>query len=90
MKAIKLEDEDKGVGQLKELLHTSDVVVRFTKQNGEDRTMVCTLRDAVVEQYERKGEEKKHRPETLYVVWDLQKDAWRMFDSGSLYEYHAL
>ncbi|MHA2055085.1 MAG: SH3 beta-barrel fold-containing protein [Candidatus Hodarchaeales archaeon] len=75
---------------LKELLKDNDVLVRFVKKNGEDRAMVCTLRQQVIEQYERKTVGSKPRPDTLYVVWDLEKDAWRMFDIGTLFEYHVL
>ena len=88
MEALRL-DPDNFV-DLKELLFENDVLVRFTKKNGDDREMVCTLRKQVIEQYEFKGETYKIKLGPLYVVWDLEKDAWRTFTEGSMYEYHPL
>ena len=86
MEALRLEAES--VRGLKELLNDHDVLVRFIKRNGEERAMVCTLRKQIIEQYIHKG--GKPRSETLYVVWDLEKDAWRSYDEGTIFEYHVL
>lgn len=65
---------------LKEL-HRGPVEVNFTKADGTQRVMNCTLQEGVVVPYERKteGDSTKVKQEDLLPVWDLDKGAWRSF-----------
>ena len=58
--------------------------VTFTKKNGEERTMFCTLMSEFLpETKETKKTDQKVNEEVL-AVWDLDKDAWRSFRLDSI------
>jgi len=65
--------------ELKAALHAGPVVVTFTKVDGTERTMRCTLQEGVVVPHEKKTERVKEAKENLVAVWDLEKSAWRSF-----------
>ena len=65
--------------ELKTALHAGPVVVTFTKADGTERTMRCTLQEGVVVPHEKKTERVKEAKENLVAVWDLEKSAWRSF-----------
>lgn len=64
------------------LLQTEDCTISFTKADGTTRTMKCTLRKDVTEQYELKGGWKKTAD--ILAVWDLEENGWRSFRYDSL------
>lgn len=69
--------------------------IRFTKVDGTDRTMNCTLRPDLLPppKETKEGEVKKSRGLTdskdHVVVWDLDKGAWRSFRIDSLKEINS-
>lgn len=73
--------------QLKDLLRTNVVVVRFKKADGTERVMNCTLRDDVVVPHEKTTERVKPVNESVCPVWDIDKKAWRSFRYDSVMEY---
>lgn len=85
--------------KLKTLLQSNIVEVTFTKKDGTDRTIKCTLDPVKVPQKvdpdagkpleEREWREVKHRetPEHLLAVWDLENNAWRSFRIDSVLDY---
>jgi hypothetical protein len=72
---------------VKEHLRKGLVEVRFTKANGEIRTMLCTTMPNLIgiQSYS-----SKPPPEHLCVVWDIDADAWRSFKLDSVIEYKVL
>lgn len=60
--------------------------VTFTKVNGEERVMDCTLMEGVVP--ETKGG-KKPNPEVLNV-WDVNKNDWRSFKIANVTSFEAV
>lgn len=63
------------------LLRTGPHIVTFTKADGTERVMNCTLEhDVISEQF---GESEKidpdAKPSSTLRVWDLDKEAWRSF-----------
>ena len=77
------------VDYTKKLKHGPCEVV-FTKQNGEERKMVCTLEEGVVPSYEKKTERTKVPNENVMSVWDLDKNAWRSFTLDSVTSFKEL
>lgn len=71
---------------IRDALHTGKVVVGFTKVNGEQREMLCTLRPDLIPSQPISENEKSKRKENLDVqaVWDLEKEAWRSFKFDSV------
>lgn len=64
------------------------IEITFTKVNGEQRNMRCTLRpDLLPETYINEAAEEKafHRvnPDTI-AAWDMQKGGWRSFRVDSV------
>jgi len=66
------------------LLKTNDVKVVFTKSDGSEREMSCTLRESAVVKYEKKTERTKAKSNDTISVWDLDKASWRSFRYDSI------
>lgn len=64
---------------LLELLRAGEVKVTFTKTDGTEREMVCTLKEGVVVPYEKKTERVKKVNDDVVPVWDIEEQAWRSF-----------
>ena len=63
--------------------------VKFTKVNGEERLMRCTLKeDLLPEPVASDAEINRNRApnDSVQVVWDLDKKAWRSFRIDSVLE----
>ena len=78
---------------LKKLLLEHILSVTFTKKDGTERTMLCTLKAEhlpVVEKHEDDEAKKdKKQSDTNVAVWDLEKKAWRSFKIDSVVSYKA-
>lgn len=62
----------------------SDVTVLFTKKDGTDREMLCTLAESLIPSDKRpKTENTKFSDEALRV-FDLDKQEWRSFRWDSI------
>jgi len=73
------------------VLHQHKVRVTFTKVDGTDRVMNCTLREDLipalnVEQIEKAV--KRTVNENIARVWDLDKESWRSFRLDSIKEFN--
>lgn len=71
------------------LLHENICVVVFTKKNGEERTMRCTLKKEAIDAVAAaKGGKATDRivsvPDHQVRVVDLDKNDWRSFDVDSV------
>ena len=65
-----------------EMLQTSQCRVIFTKVNGEERNMVCTLKEGVIPKASKDPiTQKKVRDisEEVLAVWDVKAEGWRSF-----------
>ena len=63
-------------------LQTSLCRVIFTKLNGEERDMLCTLKEGVIPRATKDPiTQKKVRDlnEEVLAVWDVNKKGWRSF-----------
>jgi len=70
---------------LEEMLRTGPAKITFTKTDGTERVMNCTLNESEVVAYEKKTERpaRKHN-ENVLVVFDLDKSEWRSFRLNSI------
>ena len=59
--------------------------VVFTKVNGEERTMLCTLHESVLPEPIITESTKKVNPDTI-SVWDIDNNGWRSFRIDSIKE----
>jgi hypothetical protein len=69
---------------LLELLRQGEIEVTFTKADGTDRIMKCTLQEGVVVPHEKKTERTKEPNADILPVWDIEKQAWRSFKLSSI------
>jgi hypothetical protein len=75
------------IGDLKQKLHNGIVRVTFTKVNGEERIMDCTLMESLIPSTDlHEGSARKHSDE-VQPVWDTEKAAWRSFRIDSVISY---
>lgn len=73
-----------GLAWLKGLLHERNVTVTFTKKDGTERKMECTLQESVVVPHEKTTDREKAKSDETLAVWDVEKSAWRSFRLDSI------
>lgn len=64
--------------------------VTFTKVNGEERVMRCTLEEGVIPIYEKKTDRTKAPNDNVVSVWDLDKSDWRTFTVSKVTAFKEL
>jgi hypothetical protein len=64
--------------------------VRFTKTDGTERTMRCTMNVPDDMIYEKKTERVKEINNNVLSVWDLEKQAYRSFRLDSIIDVSVL
>lgn len=86
MSALEWSKEDKPSFRkwLSSVLKENTVNVTFTKKDGTERAMKCTLQENVVVPYEQKTDRKKEANDDVFAVWDVEKSAWRSFKIDSV------
>ena len=78
-------DWDKFTDWLKGILHVGPATVTFTKKDGTERVMKCTLEEAVLPKVELKEDAKPRKESTTSMrVFDLEKQEWRSFTIKSV------
>jgi len=68
-------------------LHTNVVTVTFTKKDGSERVMRCTLQEEFLPAQDVKDIKEgkvRNKTEEVVSVWDLEKEAWRSFRLDSI------
>ena len=73
---------------IKNMLTTDIVNVKFKKTDGSERLMKCTLLEGWVKEYEKKSEKTRPVSEDTLSVWDVEKDGWRSFRYDSIIEIY--
>jgi len=74
--------------ELIESLKKNELRMVFTKLNGEEREIYCTLKEDVISGsgYQYKDNKRKKNSDIL-VVWDVDADGWRSMRWDSIKEY---
>ena len=82
--------------QMIDALKQGVVTVIFTKVDGTQRTMRCSLNEAHLPPKPEPDPSapapapvKPKRPPTNIVVWDVQKTEWRSFNIGSVIAWQS-
>ena len=65
--------------RIHKLLQTNKVEVNFTKMDGTNRKMICTLDSTLIPKDITFSEEHRKVSDDVLAVWDLEKDDWRSF-----------
>jgi hypothetical protein len=64
------------------MLKTNVITLNFTKKDGTERVMRCTLQPDLLPKVEHKTELKESKPvteQTAIPVYDLDNNGWRSF-----------
>ena len=69
---------------LSEALQNGVVTVTFTKTDGSERVMKCTLQESYLKPYEKKTERERVVNDNVISVWDVDNSGWRSFKYDSL------
>lgn len=77
-------DQSQGRDWLVGILRNNEVDVTFTKADGTERVMKCTLKEGVAIPHEKTTERVKEANENILPVWDIEKNAWRSFRIDSI------
>lgn len=81
--------EDKKIQHMKETLQRKICKIIFTKTNGEERVMHCTLNESMIPQSQNEDtpkRAKKINPD-VQAVYDVQAQGWRSFRWDLLKEF---
>ena len=75
--------------QIRQGLMSGIIEVSFTKKDGTDRTMKCTLNSQYLpEQKDLEQEiDKRNKSDEVIAVWDIEKEGWRSFRWDSVKGY---
>ena len=78
-------DWDKFTVWLKEMLQVSPVTVTFTKKDGSERVMNCTLQPSELPpQVVNENKKERKKSDDTLAVYDLDAKAWRSFTIKSI------
>ncbi|CAB4143464.1 WYL domain containing protein [uncultured Caudovirales phage] len=72
--------------EISKALHEQNAEITFTKKDGTDRVMKCTLRSEVAIPYEKKTDRTREGKENILPVWDLEADGWRSVNIDTIKE----
>jgi hypothetical protein len=81
------DDAKAGRDWLKSLLEENTVEVVFTKKDGTERVMNCTLKEDVLPTVQKEIEEDsftKTKAKDALAVWDVDASGWRSFRWDSI------
>jgi WYL_2, Sm-like SH3 beta-barrel fold len=67
-----------------EFLRANVAEVRFTKSDGTERLMKCTLKEDLVVPYSKKTDRTKEANNDIVPVFDVEKNEWRSFRVDSV------
>jgi hypothetical protein len=86
---VKVEDLSTFKVSVKETLRVGPAIVTFTKKDGTERVMKCTLEPSLVIHESKsivEGVEKKERKQSddAMAVYDLENNAWKSFRWASV------
>jgi hypothetical protein len=69
---------------IEEALRANVAEVRFTKSDGTERIMKCTLREDLVVRHVKKTDRVKEVNLDIVPVFDVEKNEWRSFRVDSV------
>lgn len=91
-KTKKIDYNDDGVRKMvRSILTIAEATITFTKKDGSERVMRCTLNSGLIpsDKQPKEDTEVKSRTDTVQVVYDLDADGWRSFSWNSVIEVKA-
>ena len=78
MRTSQINTED-GRDWLKSMLKSQEVTISFTKKDGTERKMICTLLESKIPAEKAPKNTGKAKSEDALAVFDVEKQDWRSF-----------
>jgi hypothetical protein len=72
------------------LVYNNPVAVKFTKADGSQRVLLCTLSKQLVPSVEHSRVDQVDPNQDYLRVWDLEKQSWRSFKYDTVMDYKVL
>ena len=72
-------DTKDGRDWLKSMLKSQEVTISFTKKDGTERKMLCTLSESKIPSEKSPKNTGKAKSEDALAVFDVEKQDWRSF-----------
>jgi len=72
-------DTKEGRDRMQALLKTQEVTISFTKKDGTERKMICTLAENKIPSEKMPKNSGKSKSDDALAVFDLEKNDWRSF-----------
>jgi len=72
-------DTKEGREWVQSLLKSQEVTISFTKKDGTERKMLCTLVESKIPSEKLPKNSGKSKSDDALAVFDIEKDAWRSF-----------
>jgi len=72
-------DTKEGRDRMQALLKTQEVTISFTKKDGTERKMLCTLAENKIPSEKMPKNSGKSKSDDALAVFDLEKNDWRSF-----------
>lgn len=72
--------------EISNALREQNAEITFTKKDGTERIMKCTLRDGVAIPYEKKTDRTREGIDNILPVWDMEANAWRSVNIETIKE----
>jgi hypothetical protein len=85
----KIDYNEEGIrNMVRSILNIAEASVTFTKKDGTERVMRCTLNRNSIPSDKHPKEDSKTKPRTndVQVVYDLDSEGWRSFSWNSVIE----
>jgi len=82
-------DTPEGRKWIVDMLKIGPTKITFTKKDGSERVMNCTLKPELTESYDKKTDKVKEPNPDICPVYDLETKGWRSFryDSVKMVEF---
>jgi hypothetical protein len=69
---------------LRDMLHMGEMTIVFTKKDGTERSMLCTLLESDIPQEKAPKSAGKSQSDESIAVFDVEKQDWRSFRFDSV------
>ena len=69
---------------LQSFLRNEELRITFTKKDGTERVMHCTLQESFMLPYEKKTDRVKKVNDDVLPVWDIEANAWRSININTI------
>ena len=70
-------------------LHNEICEVTFTKRDGSERVMICTLKDDFLPSVPAANLSEGRKFNDMISVWDIEEDAWRGFKPSKVTKFES-